>query len=113
MVPFSIVKMQPSGSLLGLSRISILVANPLHTYAKLSLPPDHSTTLGIRGHLAGPLRVVMLQIDGMSTTLRIRHQYRIAGEPSLADAAWYIIVRLLTPFIRNIFPGHPRCNTTA
>ena len=78
MVPFSIVKMQPSGSLLGLSRISILVANPLHTYAKLSLPPDHSTILGIRGHLAGPLRVVMLQIDGMSTTLGIRHQYHFA-----------------------------------
>jgi hypothetical protein len=32
----------------GLSRISILVANPLHTYANLSLLPDHSTTLGIR-----------------------------------------------------------------
>jgi len=62
----------------GLSRTLTLVANPLNTYAKLSLPPDHSTILGIRGHLAGPLRVVMLQIDGMSTTLGIRHQYHFA-----------------------------------
>jgi hypothetical protein len=36
-----------TGCRLTVSREVILVANPLHTYANLSLLPDHSTTLGI------------------------------------------------------------------